>query len=368
MRSQSVSADGSLRYAVKSNRLTRMENVRPEQNIRAKGKGYEARMTIQGIAYSAYGPSKREAVERLEEKVNGCLGIVPDSLTLRLLMEKVYLPTIELQKPATKDKVRWSISRLGKLAHMKIEDLTRHNIQREVNDLAKTLSPGSIRTVTQPWNAALNLAEADRLIPHNPMRHIKLPAVTKKPKDTLTREELLKLLAASRGYSSHGAIVLGCFLGLRIGEIRALRAAHFAKPGVLIVPGTKTAASKRELPLHPRVLAEIAGLPLPLVGTWGTGISQAMNRSARRAGIKKHIHPHLCRHTFITLLQWIGCPIEIRGRLAGHAETRVTQGYSHAEWQEWALWTSKLVTFVYEGVGINLGTERERVPLEGVTA
>jgi integrase len=331
------------------------QNPKSEPNLRPKKNGWEARATVQGIAYSAYGPTKREAAERLEEKVNGCR-VVQDFQTLRSFMETVYLPTIEMQKPKTKEKVIWSMKHLGSLGNLTLAEATRHKIQSHINAKARTHAAGTVRTMAQPWNAALNLAEADGHIPHNPMRHVKLPAVQDSPKDVLDRGELLRLLNASRGYAPHAAVVLASFLGLRIGEIRALRAVHFKTAGQLIVPGTKTAASARIVPLHPRVLAEIAGLPMPLTPRNHSNSNKSIARAAERAGITKHVHNHLLRHTFITLLHWLGCPIDVRARLAGHAKSRVTQGYSHAEWREWVYWTEKVVTFVYDGVGIDLGT------------
>jgi len=173
--------------------------------------------------------------------------------------------------------------------------------------------------------------------------------------------ELLRLIEASRGYSGHGLIVLGGLLGLRIGEVQAIRAKHFGD-GKLTVPGTKTAASLRELPLHPLVHAELAGLPLPLIAPCQSACRYALQRNAKRAGIERHINPHLLRHTFATLLEWLGCPIEIRSRLMGHSIRHVTQRYSHAEWRAWEEWTGKLATFVYNGVGNELGHAKE---LEG---
>jgi len=41
-------------------------------NLRPKKNGWEARAMVAGKRYSAYGSTKLEAAERLEEKVNGC--------------------------------------------------------------------------------------------------------------------------------------------------------------------------------------------------------------------------------------------------------------------------------------------------------
>lgn len=307
---------------------------------------------IQGKHYSAYGENKSEAVRRLEEKVNGCQPL--DALTLRSWMVTAYLPTIQGMTPKTKEKAMWAIKHLGKLGDVPLVDLNRHNLQTLVNEKSRKLSPATVATMTGVWSAALNLAEADQHIPNNPMRHVKLPPQRHKPKATLSGPELLRLIEASRGHSGLPLVVLGGLLGLRIGEVQSIRAKHFTE-GKLAVPGTKTAASLRELPLHPLIHAELEGLPIPLISPSQSACRNALLRNAKRAGIQRRINPHLLRHTFATLLEWLGCPFEIRSRLMGHSVRHVTQRYSHAEWKAWEEWTGKLATFVYYGLGLEVG-------------
>ena len=311
-------------------------------------------MTLQGIPYSAWAKEKDEAAIRLEEKVNASLP--PDTFSLASWMETGYKPTLEGLTPKTKEKADWALKHLGKLGESPLDELTRHKLQALVNVKAKTLAPGTVATMAGVWSAALNLAEADGIIPHNPMRHVRLPAQKHVPKETLSGPELLALIRASRGYSGHALVVLSGLLGLRIGEVQALEAKHF-KDGKLIVPGTKSAASVRELPLHPVIHAELAGLPMPLVMPAQSAARNALQRNAKRAGITQHVHPHLLRHTFATLLEWLGCPFEIRSRLMGHSVRHVTQRYSHAEWRAWEEWTAKLVTHVYGELGIRVGND-----------
>lgn len=156
-------------------------------NLRPKKNGWEARAMVAGTRYSAYGATKLEAAERLEEKVNGCLP--PVALTLKSWMETAYIPTLARMTPKTKEKAGWAIKHLGKLGDIPMAEVSRHNLQTLVNDKARRLSPDTVRTMTGVWSAALNLAEADGHIPNNPMRHVRLPAQRPKPKATLSGTE-----------------------------------------------------------------------------------------------------------------------------------------------------------------------------------
>lgn len=312
-------------------------------------------MVVHGRRWSAYGATETEAALNLEEKVHG-FQTQADHTSLRSWMETAYCQTLAKASAKQQEKAKWAAGHLGALGDLPLAEVNRHALQRLVN--SKSLSAGTIRTMASCWSAALNLAEADGLIPHNPMRHVRLPSDPPAAKATLSAEELRRLIEASRGYSGLPLVVLGGLLGLRIGEVQRLEAGHFAD-GELQVPGTKTVAAARTLPLPRRVHQELAGLPLPLLSPCQSANRNALLRNAKRAGIERRVHPHLLRHTCLTLLQWIGCPYETRARIAGHSLRHVTQRYSHAEWRAMEEWLTKLSTFVYTSKGNGVGNGSE---------
>jgi len=57
---------------------------------------------------------------------------------------------------------------------------------------------------------------------------------------------------------------------------------------------------------------------------------EAMSRLDRRAGLARHIHPHLLRHTYATDLLRAGCDIYAPKELLGHATLKSTEVYLHA--------------------------------------
>ena len=324
-----------------------MRNVRLHKSGR-----YEARKQIQNQPFSGWGSSPNEALLDLEDRILRSANL-RDIYSLKQWMEERYLPSIETTSKRHREKAEWSIKHLGRLGELPIIEVDRSRFQALFNAKAKTLKPETLKTLRSVWSAALNLAEADDIIQKNPLRFVKLPRNPVVQKPVLSASELFKLIQHSRGYAAHPIVLLAGLMGLRVGEIAGLKPEHFKVEGKLLVPGTKSQASLREIPLHPRVLAELAGFTFPLCGHRGSS-RNALLRASYRAQMPD-VNPHLLRHTFSSLLEWLGCPIDIRSRLLGHGKRSITQRYSHAEWENFVKWQTALVEFVYRPVGYEVG-------------
>lgn len=74
--------------------------------------------------------------------------------------------------------------------------------------------------------------------------------------------------------------------------------------------------------------AELLLFPSPRTGRRYTDIRKSILKAATAAGISKHIHPHLLRHSFATALLNGGADIRIIQELLGHAELATTQIYT----------------------------------------
>ena len=60
-----------------------------------------------------------------------------------------------------------------------------------------------------------------------------------------------------------------------------------------------------------------------------TRMYRAVVRTARRAGLNKHVHPHLLRHTFASHCYMRGVPPQVVQKWLGHASVSTTERYAH---------------------------------------
>jgi integrase len=170
------------------------------------------------------------------------------------------------------------------------------------------------------------------------MRRIEPPPRDDRMGDWLRPDQDSRVLAATTTPLERMIVYLLRYTGLRVSEACALRwddvRLDDEKPW-LAVTKSKTAAGRREIPLHP--------LLIPVLRTWrgrcdgtyvfstkhGTTMKpqfvwRVVKRVGERAGVPG-LHPHSLRRTFGSTLINEGLRLEVISKLLGHSSTTITE-------------------------------------------
>ena len=201
------------------------------------------------------------------------------------------------------------------------------------------------------------------LAPGNPARAVSSPRLPKRLPKVLPEEEVAALVEAPPALAGPLALRDRAFLellyasGLRVSELTGLDVDHVdLAQGLVrvlgkrrkerIVPfGTSAAdALRRWLEEGRPVLAaenpRAGGRAMFLNHRGGRLTARSVARRITRwvlaAGLPRHVHPHVLRHSFATHL--LGNGADLRGiqELLGHASLSTTQRYTHLDWKRLA--------------------------------
>lgn len=190
----------------------------------------------------------------------------------------------------------------------------------------------------------------------DPSRRLDAPRQGRSLPNTLSREEVDRLLAAASGGDGAGGLRLAALVelayasGLRVSELLALRADAVRRdPAYLIVRGK--GGKERLAPLNASARGAVRAWLMardaarkpdhpdsPWLFPSPTGRShltprrfaQLLDQAARAAGIENgRVSPHVLRHAFATHLLEGGADLRVVQTLLGHADISTTQIYTH---------------------------------------
>ena len=193
-----------------------------------------------------------------------------------------------------------------------------------------------------------------KMLERDPTEFLGVPKIERYLPETLSAPEIAKLLAAAGGKTpleirDRAIVELLYASGLRVGELCGARLENLdLDKGFIRVVGKGN--KQRLVPVGSgarKALARYleAGRPA-LVGKKTGGeiflsvrgrkltnqrVWQLIGGLARRAGIKKDVHPHMLRHSFATHLLQGGADLRIIQEMLGHADISTTQVYTHVD-------------------------------------
>ncbi|RIK08039.1 MAG: site-specific integrase [Acidobacteria bacterium] len=355
--------------------MTRRTRGKGEGSVYQRGDGYWAAAIEAGRDPRTGARRRRTVVRRTkaevlaalnETRANIAAGVEDDTRTVHAWLDE-WLETVAPTRVKESSLVtyRQVVSKRVKphLPDVRLTKLTPSHVRRMLADLAAAgYSPSSQRQARAVLGRALRVAQGDGLVGRNVAQIVDGPTgVRPKTDDTLTAGEARDVLDAARSDRLYPAALLVLRLGLRKGELLALRWADVDLTAeTLTVSGTlqtvrgggweitepKTAGSARTLPLvaglaealtahrarqaEERLAAGTAwhdygfvfttSIGTPIEGRnllrWWKDLLVAAGVTPRRI--------HAARHTAATLLIEEHAPLEVVAAVLGHASIRTT--------------------------------------------
>ena len=193
---------------------------------------------------------------------------------------------------------------------------------------------------------------AENIVDANPADRIEAPKSLKKLPDTLSPQEVEKLLEAPRGeqnldYRDRAMFEILYATGLRVSELINIKLTDLqldvgylvafgkrSKQRIVPVGEEAVSALNNYLKFARPFLEKDAGASEVFLNRSGRGLTRQgfwkiIKRRAQQTGINKNITPHTLRHSFATHLLDNGADLRSVQMMLGHADISTTQIYTH---------------------------------------
>ena len=237
-----------------------------------------------------------------------------------------------------------SWARLSPLAAKQVNQITLNDLQSIIDaDEAAGKSQSIINNDKTLMKALFSFALKHDWIVKDYSAFVELPSVgAKHEKGILTDIHMTHLEKMSaNGFSWADTALILCYTGFRINELLALTRFDYDEKDDCLRGGSKTDAGKdRLVPVHPKIkpylLRRIAENGERIICKDGKPITTAEYRRKCFAPIASELQlpkatPHWCRHTFASRLHAAGVDTLVIKRILGHADSNVTEHYTHTD-------------------------------------
>lgn len=274
---------------------------------------------------------------------------------------------------------------LGKRANLPLETLTEKDVLGFRNaSINQGISAASANLILKSIRGSLNAAVAQGHIIHNPANAVDLLPTESSMRDKFTHDQIEGLLDAADSEEWKGLILMGYFVGARLGTCvkLAFENVDFKKATVTFVPEKQQRSKVPKsmvVPLHPQLTSWLrtqkrtTGPIFPTLSklkTGGmTGLSLTFRALMEKAGIECTVKNatgmgrkvyslsfHSLRHTFNSDLANANVTQEIRRKLIGHASDRVNDIYTHVE-----MTTLRTAISTLPPIGVQIGSAKEAI-------
>jgi integrase/recombinase XerD len=233
-----------------------------------------------------------------------------------------------------------------------LQDERARPLADEPKESTKRLSGESVYLEIAALRAFYKFAENEKFLPANLAENLSLPRRWKRLPKALSNDEISKLLMPEvpetpQSLCDQAILELAYASGLRLSELKNLRLEQLhLDAGFINVIGKgnkervvpvgkkaveslnryiETGRSKLVTPKSPaNVFLTRRGTPFASVTLW-----LHIKKRVRRAGVERHMTPHMLRHSFATHLLEHGADLRVIQELLGHANISTTEVYTH---------------------------------------
>jgi integrase len=319
-----------------------------------------------------YGKTEADALEKkrqAERQQDDGANLASEDPTLKRFME-TWLDVVQQSlRPKTYESYL-SLSRnhiIPELGKTKLSKLTAQEVQVFINSRTrKGLSPRSVQYIRAVLRMALSQAQKWGMLQKNVAKLVEVPRIPRKHAFETSQADVQAILKAVEGHRLETLFLTSVSLGLRLGEVLALKWSDVDFPARTLsvsrslqkIKGDKyrfveqkTIRSTRKLPVPERLFASIDAhrtrqtleqtvfpqTPWGLIfctrnGTplSGPDVTHAFQRLLAAQGVPR-IRIHDLRHACISLLLAQGVDVRTVAEIAGHSQVSMTLNvYAHA--------------------------------------
>ncbi|MCR4327555.1 MAG: tyrosine-type recombinase/integrase [Nanoarchaeota archaeon] len=208
------------------------------------------------------------------------------------------------------------------------EDIVKIYTQKKLKDK----NPASVRRDLFAIKFFFDKVLKQKINVPNPKKYLSLP-------DILTIDEMRKLIEITSNVKHRLIIKLLYGCGLRVSEIVVLKKENINfEEGlikIILSKGKKDRFVKIPLSIIKELknYCEIEKSKILFPSSRGgkltkDTIQKIVQNSAKKAGVKKRVYPHLLRHSFATHLLEQGTDLRVIQKLLGHSSIKTTQIYT----------------------------------------
>lgn len=212
----------------------------------------------------------------------------------------------------------------------------------------ETLAPATKEKYCGVLRQALKKAVRDGILTKDPAMGIKRISVPEVERDFLTAEELQKMINTEfflprmekeKQLDIRNAFIFGCLTGFRISDIKKLQWKMLDTTEMRISVYTTKTSKAAYIPMRKEILSLLDfekphdpdDLVFPGLDTKDKReikYSRYLQPWADKAGVNKHVHFHVSRHTDATLLLESGAELYTVQKILGHTKIQTTAIYA----------------------------------------